>query len=327
MILKAKDPNKQYLPGQPRIRFALRKATVDGDEGTLAGYLRRYHLTPALDDLLPFMRYVFVQTPSYDHIMPLHHQRAHAREIIVNEEPGLHLVWYYNSIFIKPIPQYFYSKAFWEYLEESDEGLYKASLGFMRSYYYLIRFEIDFDLACNKHKLIPKKDDGEFPTYEEWCNFIDPFSLVGDDHVNRRYHYGELRLSRINRTAMLFRGTLAYFHLLPQWGSFLSHILAPLITAFAVCSVILNSMQVTLASIEVSSETGHEVPGAGWGSFLNVSLYFPLIVILSIALVIGAATAGMFFMGLKDLIRGNTVRQKKKNGEVNIGRKSHGMIW
>ncbi|KAK4170506.1 hypothetical protein QBC43DRAFT_306348 [Cladorrhinum sp. PSN259] len=327
MILKAKDPKKQYLPSQPRIRLGMVRPTADGEEGTLPGYLRRYHLTPGLDDLLPWMRYVFVQTPSYDHIMPLHHQRAHAREIIVDEEPGLHLVWYYNSIFIKPIPQYFYSQAFWEYLRDSDKELYQASLGFMRSYYYLIRFEVDYDLACNKHKLVPKKDDGEFPTYEEWCEFINPFSLVGDDHVNRRYHYGELRLSRINRTTMLFKWNLAYFHLLPQWGSFLSHILAPLITAFAVCSVILNSMQVTLASIEVSGEMGHKVPGGGWENFLHVCLYYPLIVILLIALVMGAAMAGICFMGLKDLLKGNMVRQKKKNGELNIGRKSHGMIW
>ena len=328
MVLKAKDAAKQYLPGQPRIRFSSNRPNVDGDEGTLPGYLRRYHLTPGLDELLPWMRYVFVQTPSYDHVMPLHHQRAHDRKIVVDEEPGLHLVWYYGFIYMKPVPQYFYSSAFWDYLAHADEELYKACLGFMRSYYYLIRFEIDFDMACNEdHKLIPKKEDGKYPTYEEWCEFIEPFSLVGDDHVNRRYHYGELRLTRINRTAFLAKGSLAYFHLLPQWGSYLSHILAPLITAFAVFSVILNSMQVTLAAIEVGSETGHTIPGTGWGSFLDVSLYFPLIIILCIAFVIGAALTGIFFMVLKDLIRGNKIRQKKKNGELNIGRGTHGMIW
>ncbi|KAK0718959.1 hypothetical protein B0T21DRAFT_59351 [Apiosordaria backusii] len=326
-FLKSTDPKKAYLPGQPRIRLDERPRHVDGPEGKLDGYLRRWHLTQKLDELLPLMRYVFVQTPAYDHINALHHHAAHTRKIVVDEEPGLHLVWYYETIFMKPIPPYFFSRAFWLYIEHADPEVYMASLGFMRSYYHIIRFELDFHEACEK-LLIPKKDNGEFPTYEEWCEFIEPFSLVGDKNVSRRYHYGELRLTRINRAAMFFRFNLAYFHLLPQWGSFLSHILAPLITAFAVCSVILNSMQVTLATIEVANETGHSIPDpAGWQRFMNVSLYFPVIVILSIALVIGVTLISIFLMGLKDLLRGNKVRQKKKDGHARVGKGSHGMIW
>ncbi|KAK4197177.1 hypothetical protein QBC40DRAFT_108051 [Triangularia verruculosa] len=321
------DPKKSYLPGQPRIRLGERPQHVDGPEGKLDGYLRRWHLTEKLDRLLPLMRYVFVQTPAYDHINALHHHAAHTRKIVVDEEPGLHLVWYYETIFMKPIPPYFFSRAFWMYIAHADLEVYEASLGFMRSYYHIIRFEIDFHEACEK-KLIPRKDDGEFPTYEEWCEFIEPFSLVGDNSVNRRYHYGELRLSRINRAALLFRFNLAYFHLLPQWGSFLSHILAPLITTFAVCSVILNSMQVTLAVIEVSNETGHTLPDPeGWKRFMDVSLYFPIVVILLIAFVIGLTFISMLLMGLKDLLRGNKVRQRKRDGQARVGKGSHGMIW
>lgn len=326
--LRAKDTKKQYLPGQPRIRLGQEnKIHVDGDEGHLQGYLRRYHLTNDLDQLLPSMRYIFVQTPTYDHITPIHHQKARSRKIIVDQEPGLHLVWYYDSIFIKPIPAYFYSRAFWDYIKDYDQDVHRASLGFMRSYYYLVRFEIDFDEAIEK-KLIPKKDSGEFPTYEEWCEFIAPFSLVGDEYVNRRYHYGELRMTRINRIALFKRGQFSYFHILPQWGSFLSHILAPLITAFAVCSVILNSMQVTLAAIEVANQTDYEIPNAvGWPKFIDISLYFPVVVNLLIALVLGVSLAGLSYMGVKDMLRGNNLRKKKKKGEANIGRKTHGVIW
>ncbi|KAK4189068.1 hypothetical protein QBC35DRAFT_514361 [Podospora australis] len=325
--IRAKDPKKQYLPGQPRIRLGQdsTKPHVDSEEGYLPGYLSRYHLTKDLDELLPWMRYVFVQTPTYDHITPIHHQKARSRKILVDEEPGLHLVWYYDSIFIKPIPAYFYSQAFWEYLKNHLAPVYKASLGFMRSYYYLIRFELDFDEAIAL-KLIPKKDDGSHPTYEEWCEFIMPFSLVGDNYVNRRYHYGELRMTRVNRLAFT-KGQLAYFHILPQWGSFLSHILAPLITAFAVCSVILNSMQVTLAAIEVAHETNYDIPAGGWHNFIDVSLYFPVVVNLLIAFVLGASMLGLTWMGCKDLLRGNTLRERKRKGEQNIGRRTHGIIW
>lgn len=327
ILLKVKNGTKNlFLPGQPRIRLDKLKQNVDANENPLLKYFRDEHKTDKLDDLLPYMRYIFVQTPSYNHIMPLHHQKSHARKIVVDENPGLHLLWYYEFIFIKPVPAYFYSRAFWIYIEKADPEVYRASLGFMRSYYWLIQYEVDFIEACKEH-LIPKKGNGKLPSYKQWCEFIEPFGEVGDDHVNRRFHYGELRLTRINRAAMLFKFSLAYFHIYPQWGSFLAHMLAPVITVFAVCSVVLNSMQVSLAAIEVGDSVGHEPPSGAWVEFLDASLWFPVVVMVSIAVIIAASLAGMLFMGVKDLVRGNDVRQKKKSGDLKAGGRSHGMIW
>ncbi|KAK0632481.1 hypothetical protein B0T14DRAFT_419489 [Immersiella caudata] len=320
-LLKSKNPAKPFLPGQPRVRLHRSADDADPACNEVLEYLRRAHLTDALDGLLPFMRYIFVQTPSFRHIMPLHHQQAHAREIMVNENPGLHLVWYYERIFIKPIPAYFYSKAFWDYLKEADNDVHRASVGFMRSYYFLVQYEIDFQEAV-KHRLIPKRSDGSTPTYEEFHDFIYPFSKADDDFVSRRFHYGELRLTRINRTAFLFKGKLAYFHIYPQWGSFLAHILAPIITIFAVFSVVLNSMQVGLAALDMGP--GNE--GSGWPAFVSVSIYFPVAIIISIAIVVAVAVVGLVLMGVKDLIHGNNVRRRKKRGDKRAGEKSHGMI-
>jgi hypothetical protein len=122
----------------------------------------------------------------------------------------------------------------------------------MRSYYMLIRYKIDFEDACQL-RLIPEKGNGQMPTYEDWCKFIAPFARVGNQHVNRRYHFGELRLSRINIVAMYFRSGLAYYqyriHL--DCRSFMEHTLGPIVTVFAVCTVVLNSMQVGLAAITI----------------------------------------------------------------------------
>lgn len=324
MMLKTKGDSHPYLPGQPRIR--LDTGTLNPDEkDPLLNYLDDQHNTRQLDGLLPFMRYILVQTPSYSHIMALHHQKSRNRKIIVDQHPGLHLLWYYETIFVKPIPAYFYSNAFWKYIENADKEIYMACLGFARSYYFLIQFEIDFLEACNLN-LIPKKEGDEFPTYQEWCEFIEPFAHVGDENVNRRYHYGELRMTRINRVA-IFKGSLAYFHLYPQWGSYLAHILAPLITAFAVCSVVLNSMQVSLAAIEVGSEIGLAVPGGPWPRLLDASLWFPVVVMVAIAIVLAVAICGMAYMGVKDLVRGNNVRRQKKNGSMRRKEKPYGMIW
>jgi hypothetical protein len=325
-ILKPKEGRKNFLPGQPRIRLNELPPNGDTNKDPLLEYLHHCHNTKALDELLPFMRYIFVQTPSYKHIMPLHHQKSHAREIKVTENPGLHLVWYYELIFIKPIPAYFYSQAFWTYLKGAQEELYQACLGFMRSYYMLIQYEIDFQEACEL-RLIPPKQNGERPTYEEWCEFIAPFARVSDEDVNRRYRYGELRLSRINRAALLFKGNLAYFHIYPQWGSFLEHTLAPIITIFAVCSVVLNSMQVSLAAIETGNEVKAEALSGAWSKFISASLWFPVVVMVSIAVILVAALVGMGIMAVKDLFRGNYVRELKKRGDPNAGTRSHGMVW
>lgn len=323
-MLKAVDKKKNYLPGQPRVRL---------DDGLLP-YLTESHTTDKLDELLPFMRYIFVQTPLHNHIKPLHHQGSHERKIKVSENPGLHLVWYHELIFIKPVPAYFYSPAFWTYLGNADaddnaetrEPLYKACIGFMRSYYLLIKYEIDFEQACDL-RLIPKRANGNLPTYEEWCEFIVPFARAGDDRVSRRYHYGELRLTRINRTAFFFKGKLAYFHIYPQWGSFLKHTLAPIVTIFAVCSVVLNAMQVGLSAVAMLQTP----PDGLWPRFVAVSIWFSVVLMAGIAAGLVAVLFGIGIMGLKDLFRGNSVRrQKKKNGDRRDTLRdmiSHGMVW
>ncbi|KAK0717447.1 hypothetical protein B0T26DRAFT_740844 [Lasiosphaeria miniovina] len=321
-LLQAKAPHKQYLLGQPRVRLDGAGQHHDRAKDHLLAYLRKLHKTDRLDAILPFMRYIFVQTPLHNHIMPLHHQKAHAREIVVNEYPGLHLLWYYERIFIKPVPVYCYTRAFWDYIRDADEDVRKAALGFMRSYYHLIQFEIDFEEAC-KRGLIPKKrTGGPYPTWEEWCDFIEPFGHISDAEVNRRFHYGELRLSRINRTAMLFKASLAYHHIYPQWGSFLAHILAPVITVFAVCSVVLNSMQVSLAALGMGAFDQDN----GWPAFVSASIYFPVIVIILIAIVLLVSSLGILAMGVGDFVRANTIRKEKKQGNMDHNKWSHGMV-
>ncbi|KAJ4385065.1 hypothetical protein N0V85_008283 [Neurospora sp. IMI 360204] len=314
----ADNVGKPYLPGQPRVYL---DGSSSDPNDVLAEYLERSHLTKKTDRLLKWMKYIFVQTPSYRHIMPLHHQGAHDREIKVDEHPCLHLVWYYERIFIKPVPAYFYCKAFWEYIADANEEVYKACLGFMRSYYFLIKYEVDFELACEK-RLIPRKTDGKHPTYEEWCDFIRPFSLARDDQVSKRYEFGELRLSRLNMASFFFRGKLAFFHIWPQWGSFLTHSLAPLLTIFAICSVILNSMQVSLQALGTDFQEGDK-----WLPLKTASIWFPIGVSLLIAAVIFLALSGVIIMAVLDIWTGIKTRKLKKNDRWKGGEKTHGVIW
>ena len=146
-------------------------------------------------------------------INPLHRQRVKGREIVVTEEPRLHLAWIHIRIFVKPLPRYLLSHAFLKtFLEEglgqagySQSDLCKAATGFLRTYRYLIQYESDFYIAQQDNlRLIPK--DIEWASF---CRFILELSHIDDTVVSKRYYYGELRLTRLNLYAPLF---LRKFH-------------------------------------------------------------------------------------------------------------------
>jgi hypothetical protein len=307
-MLKAVDSQKNYLPGQPRIRL---DEPWDGKDTVLA-YLAESHSTRKLDELLPFHR-LYPWHPG-GNIMPLHHQASHQREIKVTECPGLHLVWYHELIYIKPIPAYFYSPAFWEYLENADEGnksLYKACVGFMRSYYLLIKYEIDFEEAC-KLRLIPKKDNGDMPTYAEWCRFILPFSRVGNEHVSFRYRFGELRLTRLNRVVfMTSLWARNYFTVYTQFD--LHRNLGPIITILVVPSIILAAMQVVLAAVPLR-QTLQDGP---WLGFVNTSIWFPVFLMACIAYVLCSLIIGFtgVYLNALPFMRSN---EKRKEMEAQL---------
>src|SRR6266536_1407362 len=48
------------------------------------------------------------------HIRPLHKQLMLRREIVITENPTMHLVWFENAIFMKPLPNALLSWEFWQ---------------------------------------------------------------------------------------------------------------------------------------------------------------------------------------------------------------------
>ena len=186
-----------------------------------------------------------ITTPIETNITPLHHQDAKKRKIVITEYPGLHLIWYYDTIFVKIIPPYMMSKAFWDFICEIDKDVWCASMGFLRTYCYLIQYEVDFRIALEKH-LLPSIEGQEAMTFEQFTEFILQFEHIDNSQVSPRFRYGSLRLSGLNIMAF-FTGKLTYFHLYPQWRDYFNHLFAPIITAVAVMSIVLSSMQVELA--------------------------------------------------------------------------------
>jgi hypothetical protein len=122
----------------------------------------------------------------------------------------------------------------------------KVALGFMRSYALLVRHRLDFVLA-REFSLLPAEIN-----WDQWSDFITHFRDLEDEEVAKRYHYGQLRLSRLNWAVRLYRppsATTSWFYEVPHMstGWYMKRAITPLVFGFASLSLVLSSMQVLLA--------------------------------------------------------------------------------
>lgn len=106
------------------------------------------------------------KTPSSANVHPLHRQKNLGREIVVTEDPRLHLVWINNRIFVKPLPTYLMSYSLWTtgFPARASSPLAEqshargAAIGFLRTYRYLIQPESDLLIAQQDDlRLVPVK--------------------------------------------------------------------------------------------------------------------------------------------------------------------------
>jgi hypothetical protein len=200
------------------------------------------------------------------------------------EDPGLHLVWRHDCIYIKPVPKYLLSYAFWNdflmieptKMRSDRQKIVAAALGFLRSYFYLIQHKSDLLIAQRDElQLVPKT-----VTWERFCSFSDSFSAISDDDVGERYQYGELRLTRLNFWALPLLGQTVYQDFGLQYSDYFSPFFAPLLFVFATFSVLLSAMQVALAVEGLDSRR--------WIAFWNVSRWFAVVsIFLSTVPIVG----------------------------------------
>jgi hypothetical protein len=255
------------LPGQPLVR--LDNAIRLGD------FLESEYVCEDLEKMAPLLW--MLSTQSSSNIRPLHRQRVVGREILITESPRLHLVWYYDRVFIKPLPEYLMSHSFWTtYLlsESSPLGsrrhhIRRAALGFIRTYRHIVKHESDFRIAQEeKARLIPSDI-----TWHQFCAFISEFDEISDAEVSGRYRYGELRLTRLNFYGMFILHKVNYEHLPTQYATYFSRYFGPLLFAFAAISLELSAMQV-----EISVE---QVTGTSLRSVRAVYRWFSVVVMLA----------------------------------------------
>jgi hypothetical protein len=288
------------LPGHPNIRLR---------DPNLSSFLQRELVTHRLDTIGARLWLMAKQDSS--HISSLTHQHVRGRRIVITENPELHLVWIYDRIFIKPLPKYLLSHAFWEFYFTSRTSpirsdterakILKSARGFLRTYAYLIQHKSDFLIAMDeKHRLLPKKI-----RYSDFIRFITACQQhVTDEDVSPRYAFGELRLSRLNFWSKLFLHQSSFQKIHGQYGARFAQYYGPLLFVFAALSVVLSAMQVAMAALSEPLESGSTryLVSVSW-----VFSIFSLMVV--VALTSSMAVAFLFLVSretlyaLKDLVR------------------------
>lgn len=277
---EAGDDEPTFIPGQPLYPLEPQLEVTKFLENDLK--------TERLDRMSHFLWLL----SSKNNINPLHQQAIKNRQILITEDPTLHLVWYYDQIFIKPIPRYLLNHAFFKkYIyvsgttpsemithtrtpsEISKEGISKAANGFLRTYSRLIVYESDFEIAKEKG-LLPKD---ERITWLKWCKFIREFRNPGTDKVTSRYVYGELRLSRLNFYTKVFGHGWNYFDTYTQYLQYFSRFMAPYLFFFGSVSVILAAMQTSLAVESSPEDMMYHVSVTTFASFTIWATVFGLL--------------------------------------------------
>ena len=260
------SPDPRYhdrLPSQPLLSLV-------SDPEQLFDFLDQDLLTPDLDHMAPNLW--LMATQSGFHVSPLHHQKIKGRHILLTEDPGLHLVWIDDRIFIKPLPLYLQSFAFWakymngttptepdakledimfHHCNSRKERISRAALGLLRSYALLIRHSSDLDLAID-YRLLPPET-----SFLSFRLFASRFLSITDSEVSPRYGYGELRLTRLNFWSKVFLSRWNYMTVQRQYSQYFQRFYGPLLFTFGFFSVVLSALQVEMAveSVWISNQS------------------------------------------------------------------------
>lgn len=207
--------------------------------------------TPKLDALHHHLWLAGLPVPARS----LSRQRLMGRVILVTERPDEHLLWHDGEMYLKPLPDYLLCHEFWEkHLYDRGSRVYASAAGLLLSYAWLIQHRNDFAIA-RELTLIPVGFE-----FASWTTFMTDFlsniDLQTMAQVDRRYKFGELRLSRLDsltRLRDLLNGRFAlsggHMNFPKRYTTFFKTRFGWLLVAFAYISVILSTLQVGLGTV------------------------------------------------------------------------------
>lgn len=136
---------------------------------------------------------------------------------------------------------------------------------------------------------------------------------ISDADVSPRYHFGELRLSRINFWSQVFLRKFAYHKVSGQYSAYFSRYFGVILVLFAFFSTALNAMQVALAAVAMGDGPTGDQFAASWNNFSLVSGWFSVAVLLFVASVIVFLVLEFTFMIAREVsFAGKDLWRKRK---------------
>lgn len=239
-------------------------------------------------------------------------------KIVVTEDPERHCVWDDDRIFIKPMPIYLTSYAFWTFVSHTGtndpQRLLAAACGLVRSYATLITRPSDFVLA-QRALLLPSEW-----TSTSFMIFLSHFASLSDALVSPRHKVGAVQLQTLNANMFYRRGSMYYRIHRYRYNAYFSRYYGPTLFVFATFSVALSAMQVALAvrQAQAPMEEVRGMPEAGYGGGLggawkHMGLAFRWFSIWSISFAVSMAAIlfGMLlFLACLDILDATRARRK-----------------
>ncbi|EOD43075.1 hypothetical protein UCRNP2_10231 [Neofusicoccum parvum UCRNP2] len=305
-----RQPNASArLPGHPNLAL--------DDAEPLAAFLTDELECADLDAIAD--RLWLMSKQSSGNISPLHRQRVKGREIVVTEEPKLHLIWFYSKIHVKPLPRYLLSRAFWQdcllsrkqQLGANHPAILASALGFFRSYAHLIRHESDLRIAQDRAlALIP-----DWMGWDQWCLLRAKALEIRNDEVSGRFQFGEIRLTRLNFYCKFLLRKAYYHRTHRQYGDYFASFYPPLLFLFGIFSIMLASMQLVASVEELEERWRHLLGLFRMFSVAIIAVTFMLLIMFVLLLTFKIGSEWIFALRCRySLGQGNWGREREKAG-------------
>lgn len=250
---------------------------------------------------------------------PLHRYKMMGFEILQTQQMDLHLLKFSNRLMLKPLSEYMLDHTFWEEHICNSKVLHEAGCGFLMSYVWLLTTPLDLKFAHDLF-LLPS-----FITWHWWKDFVKDFIHHVDpnalDQVNKRFHFGDLRLGRINtiyRTRFVHTNFVrGYLYGYNRYVVFFQRNFSWILIVFVFFSLVLAAMQVGTSVEPLQSNAG----------FLKACEIFVVFSMVSVAFVfalVGVIFATIFLYNMVSAIlhakrmqaeREKKARQRQSDGE------------
>lgn len=185
-------------------------------------------------------------------VVSLSQQLVLERKIQVTECASVHLLWTEGVIYVKPLPAYLASFAFWQCLLDPSNAidpderkrLIATSLGFLKSYASIIQRRSDFNLA-RRHDLLASF---EHTSFEKLIAFLSSFDAIPDKDISSRWRYGLIQLDPLNFYSAIFLRRWHLNRFESRYGAYFARFFPVVLFIFALLSVMLCAMQVILGA-------------------------------------------------------------------------------